>query len=93
MLAMADTDSEHITRPPTVIHSQDNLNTPNKEFDIPNNFNDSPETPFALPWQERLVIASVMVIGFFTSFEAVGVGPPLPVCVPFIMNHVQLDQR
>lgn len=38
---------------------------------------DAPE--FSLEWKEKIAFASLMCTAFFTSFEAVGVGPPLPV--------------
>jgi hypothetical protein len=34
---------------------------------------------FHLQWRERLVIVALMIISFFTSFEAIAIGPPLPV--------------
>ncbi|KAL3461815.1 major facilitator superfamily domain-containing protein [Aspergillus heterothallicus] len=44
-------------------------------------FTENEDKPFSLAWQERLVIASLMVIGFFASFEATGMGAPLPIIV------------
>lgn len=37
------------------------------------------EEQFVLHWKERLVIVSLMVISFFTSFETTAIGPPLDV--------------
>jgi hypothetical protein len=37
------------------------------------------EEQFVLHWKEQLVIVSLMVISFFTSFETTAIGPPLDV--------------
>jgi hypothetical protein len=37
---------------------------------------------FALHWKERMIVAMLMFVGFMTSFESTGVGPPLSVSQP-----------
>lgn len=34
---------------------------------------------FLLHWRERTVVIMLMLVGFMTSFESTGVGPPLSV--------------
>ncbi|PCG97108.1 Major facilitator superfamily domain, general substrate transporter [Penicillium occitanis (nom. inval.)] len=49
------------------------------QVDKPENTEELDVPEFSLEWKEKIVFASLMCTAFFTSFEAVGVGPPLPI--------------
>jgi hypothetical protein len=49
------------------------------QVEKPENTEELEAPKFSLQWKEKILFASLMCTAFFTSFEAVGVGPPLPV--------------